>query len=861
MNWVTDHVTQATNELNQRFDTINASLNDILSQLHFVVNDVNRIKGGEGTSRFGRMGKLEFLKFYREDVKGWMFRVKQFFAVDNVNEEDKFIKARGDIVVWNVYEEGILKMFGVVNEDPMSELKNLRYGSNMKEYQSQFEQLLTQVDITESQSVTNFQEASLVVIKQKNTPLLPTPKFNNNYYVNKNVNYLSKATTMTDPVPNTQPVTMYPSLPNPAPRKQLSQKEFAEKRAKDLCFYCDKKYVSGHKCSGQMYALEISHPKEDVDLSLEETLNEVDQEKHRESKLLMSECYLMISLNALSGIPTYNTMRMKSNVAKHILHSLLDTGSTHNFFDLFTTKKLGCKMSKTWPLQVTVAGGNKLVTQYMASPDLNTPYDPELRNLLLEYGDVFVVPIELPLQRSYDYRIPLKDASTMINIRPYRYPPSQKDVIKHMINELLDTGVVRNSQSPFSSLIVMVKKKDGSWRMCIDYRKLNKNTIKDKFPIPMIEELIDELHGAQVFSKLDHRSGYQQIRMSEEDIYKTTFKSHDGHYKFVVMPFGLTNAPLTFQALMNSIFKPFFRRFTLVFINDILVYSPSMSSYLHHLRQVLQVMREHTLYAKESKCVFRTDSVEYLGHIISLTAVATNPKKVEAMEAWPVPTNIKQLRGFLGLTGYYRRFIQGYAIVTQAPVLALPNFNEEFIIETDASSYGIGAVLQQQGHPIAFLSKTLAPKHQSLSAYERESYALPLPQGKSTILVVVDRLSKYAHFIPVTHPYTSKTISQLFLDHIYKLHGLPKSIVSDRDKVFMSLFWCVTRESPKDWMLWLPLAEYCYNTNYHSAIKTTPFEAVYGQPPSLHVPYVAKDSRMELVDRTLQARERAIEML
>ncbi|GKD51321.1 putative mitochondrial protein [Tanacetum coccineum] len=430
-----------------------------------------------------------------------------------------------------------------------------------------------------------------------------------------------------------------------------------------------------------------------------------------------------------------------------------------------------------------------------------------------------------------------------------------------MINELLDTGVVRNSQSPFSSLIVMVKKKDGSWRMCIDYRKLNKNTIKDKFPIPMIEELIDELHGAQVFSKLDHRSGYQQIRMSEEDIYKTTFKSHDGHYKFVVMPFGLTNAPLTFQALMNSIFKPFFRRFTLVFINDILVYSPSMSSYLHHLRQVLQVMREHTLYAKESKCVFRTDSVEYLGHIISLTAVATNPKKVEAMEAWPVPTNIKQLRGFLGLTGYYRRFIQGYAIVTQAPVLALPNFNEEFIIETDASSYGIGAVLQQQGHPIAFLSKTLAPKHQSLSAYERESYALPLPQGKSTILVVVDRLSKYAHFIPVTHPYTSKTISQLFLDHIYKLHGLPKSIVSDRDKVFMSLFWCVTRESPKDWMLWLPLAEYCYNTNYHSAIKTTPFEAVYGQPPSLHVPYVAKDSRMELVDRTLQARERAIEML
>nr|GEX89973.1 hypothetical protein [Tanacetum cinerariifolium] len=462
----------------------------------------------------------------------------------------------------------IPKRFRVVNEDPMDELEKLR--------------MFRPQTSADAFSLANFQEASLAVIKQKNTPLLPTLKFNNNYYANKNVNYLSKATTMTAPVPNTQLVTKYPSLPNLVPRKQLSQKEFAEKRAKNLCFYCDQKYVPGHKCRGEMYALEISTLEEDVDLSLKENLNEVDQENHRESELLMSERYPMISLNALSGIPTYNTMRMKANVAKHTLHSLFDTGSTHKFLDLFTAKKLGCKMSKTWPLQVTVAGGNKLVTKYMvygfqwtiqdqqftadvmvlplggcelvlgiqwlstlgtmkwnfqdlvmkfvyegrkiclrgtkqselqwmsgkhlskqgvdrgdsyfasinslwptaslklmqASRDPNTPYDHELRNLLLEYGDVFVVPTELSPQRSYDHRIPLKDASTVINIRPYRYPPSQKDVIEQMINELLDTWVVRHSQSPFSSPIVMVKKKDGSWRMCIDYRQLNKNTIR-----------------------------------------------------------------------------------------------------------------------------------------------------------------------------------------------------------------------------------------------------------------------------------------------------------------------------------------------------------------------------------------------
>ncbi|MCH79689.1 Ty3/gypsy retrotransposon protein [Trifolium medium] len=707
----------------------------------------------------------------------------------------------------------------------------------------------------------------------------------------------------------------------------------------------------------------------------------------------------------------------------------------------------------------------------------------DLDKLLSKYEEVFHPPSGLPPKRKKEHVINLVDGQSAVNVRPYRYPHHHKNEIEKQVKEMLKAGIIRHSTSSFSSPVILVKKKDNSWRMCIDYRALNKVTIPDKFPIPVIEELLDELHGAKFFSKLDLKSGYHQVRVRESDIGKTAFRTHEGHYEFLVMPFGLMNAPSTFQNLMND-------------------------------------------------------------------GVAVDPSKVVNVLQWPMPKNVKGVRGFLGLTGYYRKFIKDYGKIakplteltkkdsfkwgvdaqkafeslkhklTTAPVLVLPDFSKTFVIECDASGSGLGAILMQDKRPIAYFSKALGVRNLAKSTYEKELMAvvlaiqhwrpyllgrkfvvstdqrslkqllqqkivtaeqqnwaakllgydfeivykqgklnkgadalsrmhegaelkamssyvtwvqegqiqvenqqdeklrqimeevqkdptlwpgfeykqgvlmyegrlvmsnksmlipilleefhftpqgghsgfyktyrrvaanvywigmkgtiqefvrscdicqrqkylasspggllqpLPIPEqvwedlsidfitglpkskGYEAILVVVDRLSKYSHFIPLKHPYTARSIAEVFCKEIVKLHGIPLSIVSDRDPIFMSSFWkelfklqgtklkmstayhpesdgqtevvnrcletylrCFISDQPKTWTSWIHWAEYWFNTTFHASTQKTPFEIVYGKPPPVLRKWVQGETRVETVQRDLNDRDEALRQL
>lgn len=429
---------------------------------------------------------------------------------------------------------------------------------------------------------------------------------------------------------------------------------------------------------------------------------------------------------------------------------------------------------------------------------LSTNLEPELQTLLREYNDIFAEPTELPPHRSVEHQITLKDGAQPIKIQPYRYPYLQRKEIERMTTEMMKAGVIQTSISPFASPVLLVTKEDGTWRFCVDFRKLNDMTVKDGYPIPMIDELLDELEGAKVFTKMDLRAGYHQVRMKAEDVPKTVFVTSAGHYEFKVMPFGLTNAPATFQALMNDIFKEHLRDFVLVFFDDILVYSKNKSDHLRHVEIVLPILRKHQLFAKLSKCSFGQDHVEYLGHVIDQEGVRVEPNKINSVKEWPAPKTIKALRGFLGLTGYYRKFVRSYGlmakplinllkkgqfmwheeaqiaferlkqVMTETPVLQLPNFQKTFVVETDACYHGICAILMQEGHPITYLSKALGPKSLGYSVYEKEFLAILLAVQKwrsylvcGTFVIRTDQKS-LKHLLeqkittPLQHKYMAK---------------------------------------------------------------------------------------------------------
>jgi hypothetical protein len=240
---------------------------------------------------------------------------------------------------------------------------------------------------------------------------------------------------------------------------------------------------------------------------------------------------------------------------------------------------------------------------------------------------------------------------------PYRMSTPELKELQMHLEEILKKGYIHPSVSPWGALVLFVKNKYGTLRLCIDFRQLNKVTVKNKYPMPRIDDLFDQLKDARIFSKIDLRSGYHQVRIKEQDIRKTIFRTRYGDYEFTVVPFGLSKAPTIIMCLMNGFFREYLDKFVIIFLDEILIYYKSEEDHENHLRMVLQVLREHQLYAELRKCSFYLKQIHYLGHIISKDGIVVDPEKIESIREWSMPKNVTEVRLFMGLVGYYRRFI------------------------------------------------------------------------------------------------------------------------------------------------------------------------------------------------------------
>jgi RNase H-like domain found in reverse transcriptase/Reverse transcriptase (RNA-dependent DNA polymerase)/Integrase zinc binding domain/Retroviral aspartyl protease/Chromo (CHRromatin Organisation MOdifier) domain len=385
---------------------------------------------------------------------------------------------------------------------------------------------------------------------------------------------------------------------------------------------------------------------------------------------------------------------------------------------------------------------------------------PQVKTILDEFADVFPddLPKGLPPQRSHDFKIELQPDALPIKKGLYRLSAKETEELKKQLHDLLEKGFIQPSLSPWGAPILFVNKKDGGFRLCVDYRALNKVTIKNSYPLPRMDEIFDRLTSAKFFTKIDLRSGYHQIRLDKDAIPKTAFRTRYGLFEFTVLPFGLTNAPSTFMALMNDVFHTYLDGFVVIYLDDILIYSSTLEEHLNHLRKILELLRQHKLYAKMSKCAFCLPKVEYLGHLLSDIGISVDKTKVDTIREWPIPRCKTDVQSFLGMVNFYRRFITSCARISRpltqltgntpfkwdnatqdafeqlkqvlctAPVLRTFDPNLPIIVTTDASGFAIGAVLEQDEtnlrRPVAYFSRTMNPHEQNYHAQEQELLAI-----------------------------------------------------------------------------------------------------------------------------------------
>jgi hypothetical protein len=432
-------------------------------------------------------------------------------------------------------------------------------------------------------------------------------------------------------------------------------------------------------------------------------------------------------------------------------------------------KTKGYEDMELWILRPLPEGKHLIyhLSTNMTTDSTKSDLGRQIRGMEGEFHDV--LRPELPVgvegkHQDIEHDIDTQDARP-INLPYYRLSPEHLDEQRKQIELLLEKKLIRPSNSPWGAPVLFVKKPKGEWRMCVDYRALNDATVKKTFPLPRIQEQIDQTGNAKVFSKIDLLSGFWQIRMAKQSIEKTAFNTRDGKYEFLVMPFGLTGAPPTFQATMNNLLRDYLNKFVVVYIDDVLIYSQNEEEHAKHLRMILEKLREGGFYAKPSKCIFGVREIEFCGHVIGDGKVRMTRNKVDAVKDWPQPTTVHQVRQFVGLCSYYRRFIRGFArlaaplhellktegtnkhrqitwnyacarafqelkdAISSEPVLAQPDPAKPYIIETDASDFARGAQLLQVGsdgkeHPVAFESRKFTPAERNYPTHERELLAI-----------------------------------------------------------------------------------------------------------------------------------------
>jgi hypothetical protein len=463
-----------------------------------------------------------------------------------------------------------------------------------------------------------------------------------------------------------------------------------------------------------------------------------------------------------------NTYTLEKDGMTHTLLPIKDKEvkpEVSNTILLMSGKELLTEMEKNEDPQFFVVRKPRIVLTSTRVDDL----PEEIQELLEEFADIIVdeLPRSLPPMRSVSHHIDLIPGASLPNKAAYRLTPQENEEVKRQVQDLLDKGLVRESLSPCVVPTVLSPKKDGGWRMCTDSRAINKITIRYRFPLPRMDDLMDCLSGENYFSKIDLKSGYHQIRMREGDEWKTTFKTNEGLYEWLVMPFGLTNAPSTFMRLMNEVLREFIGKFVVVYLDDILIFSKTKAEHLKHLAIVMRRLQQEKLLVNMKKCSFMKTELIYLGFVISANELKMDPEKVEVIKNWPSPRNVFEVRSFHGLASFYRKFIRNFSgisaammdtvkkrhkvfhwtteaeksfnllkrKITEQPILVLPDFQKTFQVKCDASGYAVGGVLSQDDRPVAYYSEKLDDAKLKYSTYDKEFYA------------IIQALKKWRHYL------------------------------------------------------------------------------------------------------------------